>query len=70
MILAKFIFREVKSRPGRATLTLLSVIIGVAAMVAVAIGTTSTHEAYQTMYESMAGRSALEIISEDGSFFS
>jgi len=69
MILGKFIFREVKSRPGRATLTLLSVIIGVAAMVAVAIGTTSTHEAYQTMYESMAGRSALEIIAEDGSFF-
>lgn len=69
MILGKFILREVRSRPGRATLTLLSIIIGVAAMVAVDIGTTTTHEAYRTMYESMAGKAALEIIAEDGSFF-
>lgn len=69
MIFGKFILREVRNRPGRAILTLLSIIIGVGAMVAVDIGTTTTHEAYQTMYESMAGKAALEIIAEDGSFF-
>ncbi|MBN1395615.1 MAG: ABC transporter permease [Pirellulales bacterium] len=69
MILWKFTRRELKSRPGRATLTLLSIVIGVAAMVAVDIGTTTTHHAYQTMYEGMAGRAAFEVVAEDGSFF-
>lgn len=69
MILWKFTLREIKNRPGRATLTLLSIVIGVAAMVAVDIGTTTTHQAYQTMYEGMAGRAAFEVVAEDGSFF-
>jgi len=61
MILWKFTLREIKNRPGRATLTLLSIVIGVAAVVAVAVGTSSTNEACQTMYLSLAGRAALEI---------
>jgi len=35
VILWKFTLREIKSRPGRAMLTLLSIVIGVAAVVAV-----------------------------------
>lgn len=69
MILWKFTLREVKSRPGRAMLTLLSIVIGVAAVVAVTVGTTTTHQAYQTMYESVAGRAAFEVVAEGGGFF-
>ncbi len=69
MFLWKFTLREIRNRPGRATLTLLSIVIGVAAMVAVDIGTTTTHLAYQNMYEGMAGRAAFEVVAEDGSFF-
>ena len=69
MILWKFTLREVKSRPGRATLTLLSIVIGVAAVVAVTVGTATTHQAYQEMYESVAGRAALEVAAESGGFF-
>ena len=69
MILWKFTLREVKSRPGRATLTLLSIVIGVAAVVAVTVGTATTHQAYQEMYESVAGRAALEVVADGGGFF-
>ena len=57
MILWKFTLREVKSRPGRATLTLLSIVIGVAAVVAVTVGTATTNQACQEMYAAWrAGR--------------
>jgi putative ABC transport system permease protein len=69
MILWKFTLREVKSRPGRVTLTLLSIVIGVAAVVAVTVGTTTTHQAYREMYENLAGRAALEVAAEGGGFF-
>ena len=69
MILWKFTLREIKSRPGRATLTLLSIVIGVAAVVAVTVGTATTHKAYQEMYERVAGRAALEVTAEGGGFF-
>ncbi len=69
MVLWKFTRREVLSRPGRATLTLLSIIIGVAAVVAVTVGTATTNRAFQEMYASVAGRAALEVVAPgDGSF--
>jgi putative ABC transport system permease protein len=69
MVLWKFTVREVKNRPGRATLTLLSIVISVAAVVAVTVSTTTTHQAYREMYESLAGRAALEIVAPgDGPF--
>ncbi len=70
MILWKFTLREVKSRPGRATLTLLSIVIGVAAVVAVTVSTATTHQACQEMYERVAGRAALEVAAEGAGFFS
>jgi len=69
MILWKFTLREIKSRPGRALLTLLSIMIGVAAVVAVSVSTATTHRAYQEMYESVTGRAALEVVAEGGGTF-
>jgi putative ABC transport system permease protein len=69
MVLWKFTLREVKSRPGRATLTLLSIVIGVAAVVAVTVGTATTDQACQQMYESVAGRAAFEVVAEGGGFY-
>ena len=66
MILWKFTLREVKNRPGRATLTMLSIVIGVAAVVSVTIGTATTQQACQEMYERVAGRAALEVAARGG----
>ena len=66
MVLWKFTLREIKSRPGRATLTLLSIVISVAAVVAVTVSKNTTHQAYKDMYESVAGRAALEVVAEGG----
>ena len=61
--------REVRSRPGRAILTLLSIVISVAAVVSVLVATTTTHQATQEMYEAVAGRAALEVVAEGGGIF-
>lgn len=71
MVLWKYTVREVRNRPGRAILTLLSIIISVAAVVAVTVSKATTHEACQIMYERVAGRAALEVAAiDDASFFS
>ena len=69
MVLWKFTFKEMKHRPGRAILTLLSIVIGVAAVVAVSISTATTHEAYQQIFQSVAGRAALEVVSAGGGIY-
>ena len=69
MVLLKFIAREVMSRPGRATLTLLSIVIAVAALVSVNVATDTTSQAYQEMYEKVAGRAALEVVAEGGGLY-
>ena len=69
MILWKFTLREVRSRPGRATLTLLSIVIGVAAVVAVTIGTATTNQACHEMYSALAGRAALEVVAAGDAFY-
>jgi putative ABC transport system permease protein len=69
MILWKFTLREVKNRPGRATLTVLSIVIGVAAVVSVQVSTATTRQACQEMYERVAGRAALEVRQEGDGFF-
>ncbi|MBN2578368.1 MAG: ABC transporter permease [Pirellulales bacterium] len=62
MVLWRFTFREILNRPGRATLTLLSIVIGVAAVVSVTVSTTTTHEAYENMYLSMTGKADFEVV--------
>ncbi|NLF67643.1 MAG: FtsX-like permease family protein [Candidatus Anammoximicrobium sp.] len=64
MILWKFTIREIRHRPGRATLTLLSIVLGVAAVVAVTLCGKTTRRAYREMYESLAGRTGLEVIAD------
>jgi putative ABC transport system permease protein len=62
MVLWKFTSREIRNRPGRAILTLLSIVIGVAAVVAVTISTATTNQAYKEMFESVTGKAAFEIV--------
>ena len=69
MILWKFTLREIKSRPGRATLTLLSIVIGVAAVVAVTVSTATTNQTCRDMYVSVAGKAAFEIVRGGDSYF-
>jgi putative ABC transport system permease protein len=69
MVLWKFSFRHVLARPGRAILTLLSIVIGVAAVVSVSIATSTTSVAYKAMYETVNGRAALEVTVEGGGGF-
>jgi putative ABC transport system permease protein len=61
MTLWTFTIRQWKKRPGRAALTLLSVVIGVAAVLSVAMVSATTRRAYSAMDESIAGRAALEV---------
>ncbi len=63
-------WREIRKRPGRAALTLTSVVIGVAAVVAVTISTQSTRSAFDAVYQSVAGRSSLEVAGPFGTTFS
>jgi putative ABC transport system permease protein len=69
MVLWKFTSREIKSRPGRATLTLLSIVISVAAVVAVTVSKNTTHQAYKDMYENVSGRAAFEVAADQYRFF-
>jgi putative ABC transport system permease protein len=65
MVLWKFTTREIRNRPGRAILTLLSIVIGVAAVVAVSISTRATNDAYKQMFEAVTGKAALEVMPDD-----
>ena len=69
MTLWRLTAREMRRRPGRALLTLLSIAIGMAAIVAVSLGTATTRQAYQRMYEKMAGRAALQVTAEGSGTF-
>jgi putative ABC transport system permease protein len=69
MRLWRYSAREIASRPARATLTLLSIVLGVAAVVSVAMATSATRRAYREMYTAMTGRAALEVASAVGGEF-
>ncbi|MHB9076805.1 MAG: ABC transporter permease [Pirellulaceae bacterium] len=66
MVLWKMAWREMQRHPGRALLTLLSVIIGVAAVLAVGLSTGSAQRAYHEMFQTITGRAALEITAAGG----
>jgi putative ABC transport system permease protein len=61
MLSSKLGWREIRQRPGRAALTLMSVVIGVAAVVAVTFTTRTTRTAFDQIYQSIAGKAALEV---------
>ncbi|NLX97622.1 MAG: ABC transporter permease [Rhodopirellula sp.] len=65
----KYSARAMRKRPGRALLTLLSVVIGVAAVVSVSIATSTTQQAYREMFANVSGRASLEVVANGGGSF-
>jgi putative ABC transport system permease protein len=55
--------REIQLRPGRTVLTLASITIGTAAVVAISLGTATARHASQQLYEAITGRAALQVVS-------
>ena len=66
MSLRRFSRRALLSRPGRTLLTLASIVIGVAAVMAVTIITASTRESNKGLFEAITGKAALEVTSVSG----
>ncbi len=62
MTFFRFAVREMRQRPGRTTLTLLGIVIGVAAIVSISITVDSALGFYGDMFESLAGRAELEVV--------
>ncbi|HZZ72404.1 MAG TPA: FtsX-like permease family protein, partial [Pirellulales bacterium] len=69
MRLSTFTAREIRNRPGRAILTLLSIVIGVAAVVSVSMAVTTSRQAFHNMYQMVAGKATLIISSAGGGYF-
>jgi putative ABC transport system permease protein len=65
----KYTTRELRRRPLRALLTLLGVVLGVAAATSVTLGSRATHDAYPGMFDVLAGRAQLELRGADGHAF-
>ena len=59
--LSHFSLRACLGRRGRTTLTILSIVIGVAAVVAVSNASQTTRLAYKLMFSAVSGKAALEI---------
>ncbi len=60
----KYTAREMWRRPGRTLLTLFSIVIGVATVVATWVATEATRHAYRDLFEQVTGRAALEVVAE------
>ncbi len=69
MIYWRYALRELQRRPGRWFISLLSVAIAVAAIVAVSSATITTRMAYEEVFEAMAGRADLEVVAQGGGHF-
>ncbi len=69
MVNWKFAWREARMRPSRAILTLLSIVIGVAAVVAVTIAAGTTGHAFDQIFKTIAGKAELEVVAPLGSSF-
>jgi len=69
MSLRHYTWRAMQQRPGRAVLTMLSVVIGVTAAVATGLGTATTRNAYKQMFAMVTGRATLEVDAAGGSGF-
>ena len=64
MTMWKLALRNLRSRPARSALTLLSVAIGVAAVLSVAMVRESTRRSYLATQDAVAGRAALEVVGD------
>lgn len=70
MGLGRYTWRAMQQRPGRTILTMLSIVIGVTATVAVGLGTATTRSAYKQMFALVTGRATLEVSGQGGKAFS
>lgn len=61
MSLRRYSWRAMQQRPGRTILTVLSIVIGVTAVVGISLGTATTRNAYKQMFAVVTGRATLEI---------
>ena len=62
MILTSYTMREVRRRPGRTILTLLGIVIGVQALVAIPLTIQTTRHTHRALFEGITGRAALEVV--------
>ncbi len=69
MPLARLSIREIRSRPARSLLTLLSIVIGVSAMVATYLASDSAQLAQIAMVRAVTGNASLEIEAVGGASF-
>lgn len=68
MSLDRFSWREISLRPLRAILTLLSISIGVGAVVAVLMTTSTTRRAQREMLRTISGKADVEIVADSSGF--
>lgn len=59
-----YAFRELRRRPGRTGLTLLGIVIGVAAVVSVSVAASTAGTAFQDMFAAVGGRASLEVVAQ------
>ena len=69
MLYWRFAWRELKQRPSRPILTLLSIVIGVAAVVAVSISTKMASRAFDEIFQTVAGKASLKVKADIGTSF-
>src|SRR5262245_53549403 len=62
-------WREIRRHPGRAILTLASVVIAVAGVVAVGFASRTARRAFDDIYQAVAGRADLEVSTDVGDTF-
>jgi len=69
MLYWRFAWRELRQRPSRPILTLLSVVIGVAAIVATTMASGTARRAFDEIYKTVAGKATLEVATPTGVTF-
>lgn len=69
MLYWRFAWRELKQRPSRPILTLLSIVIGVGAVVAVTISSSTSRRAFDQIFQTVAGNASLEVSTPVGTAF-
>ncbi len=62
MTLSRYLLRETRRRCGRAVLTIIGIVIGVQALVAVPVTISTTRQAYRNLFEGVSGQADLEIV--------
>ena len=68
-VLWKFSLRHARHRPLRSLLTLTSIVLGVALVVAVIVATSTTRSAYYELFSTVTGKTALEVVPRGGGLF-